>query len=201
MEADGQAAATPENVRSKLSIAAHHEAGHIVVAASLGLKLRPEGISVDPQGEGLACYCKHPDGSDTSRERIILSAFAGCFAQDRFCEQESYARLEYLTIIWSGDWREARQILSTVSDEYLGSRQIDAVQKTLEGRSQELVAENWATIAAVANALLAKDWEPLKPLTSGSRWSAATTAKYLTGDEVIAMLRGFGINAVSTADC
>jgi len=30
---------------------AHHEAGHIVVAAAQSLRLRPEGLSVDERGE------------------------------------------------------------------------------------------------------------------------------------------------------
>ena len=45
---------------------AHHEAGHIVVAAVQRLRLLPQGLGVDPQGEGLACYFKQPDASDLS---------------------------------------------------------------------------------------------------------------------------------------
>src|SRR5262249_5478812 len=59
----------PDSARETIRRAAHHESGHIVIAAAQGLKLRPEGISVDLEGNGLACYCKHPEDNDLSRER------------------------------------------------------------------------------------------------------------------------------------
>lgn len=61
-------------VEVKLERAAHHESGHIVVAARLGLRLRPEGLNVDPAGEGLACCHKNPDNSDISKERVIVAS-------------------------------------------------------------------------------------------------------------------------------
>ena len=58
----------PEDVDVKLKRAAHHEAGHMVIAAAQGLRLQSEGLMVDLHGDGRACYCKQPDGSDLSRE-------------------------------------------------------------------------------------------------------------------------------------
>jgi hypothetical protein len=77
----------PADVEGRLKETAYHEAGHIVIAAATGLRLRSEGLMIDAVGEGLGCYCKDPGESDVSRERIIISAFAGCFAQNRFCEK------------------------------------------------------------------------------------------------------------------
>jgi len=45
----------PEDVDVKVECAAYHEAGHMVIAAVQQLSLRPEGLCVDPRGEGLAC--------------------------------------------------------------------------------------------------------------------------------------------------
>lgn len=45
-----------EDIEVKVKCSAHHEAGHIVIAAVQGLRLRSEGLMVDRTGEGLACY-------------------------------------------------------------------------------------------------------------------------------------------------
>ena len=50
-------------------------------------------------------------------------------------------------------------------------------------------------------ALLTKQWEPLKPLKSGCTWSHETTAKYVTGEEVVSILGRHGIAAVCDPDC
>ena len=80
----------PEDLDVKMRRAAHHEAGHLVIAAVKELRLRPEGLSVDPLGEGLACYHKEPNGSDISRERIVVATFAGFYAEKLFCEEHGY---------------------------------------------------------------------------------------------------------------
>jgi len=59
-----------EPLETRMLTAAHHEAGHIVVAAVCGLKIRTKGIVIDAAGEGLACYCKEPDDSGPSIKRL-----------------------------------------------------------------------------------------------------------------------------------
>jgi hypothetical protein len=75
----------------KLERGAYHESGQIVVAAKLGLRLRREGLNVDPAGDGLACYHKDSDDSDISKERVIIASFAGFRAEIGLCEKRSYA--------------------------------------------------------------------------------------------------------------
>lgn len=94
---------------------AHHETGHTVGAAIQQLKLRPEGLSVDARGEGLACYHKEPDDFDQSRERVVIATFAGYNSEIYLCEQRGYAAPEEWQIIWSPDSREARHILARLS--------------------------------------------------------------------------------------
>lgn len=197
----GVRGSTPLSLEARLAIAAHHEAGHIVLAAVMGLPVRPEGIMVDTEGEGLACYCKEPEESDDSRARVILSTFAGCFAQDRFCRDHGYPELEYLARIWSLDWKESRGISGKLSDAYLAGRSILATQEALEKRSEGLVTERWHVIEAVASTLLAKGLEPVKPLMSGSIWAKGTAARYLVGDEVIEIVARFGIAATRMPEC
>jgi hypothetical protein len=191
----------PLSIEARLAIAAHHEAGHIVIAAVEGLRLRPEGIMVDTEAEGLACYCREPEDSDGSRERVMLSTFAGCFAQNRFCKEHEYTELEYLARIWSCDWKEARGIATKLSDTYLAGRGIGKTQEAIERQSEALVAEKWPVITAVAAALLAGEWEPVKPLKSGGQWAKGTSAKYLTGDDVAKTVGAFGITAACVREC
>jgi hypothetical protein len=69
------------------------------------------------------------------------------------------------------------------------------VQKALEDQSESAVEQNWGTIERVAGALLARNWEPVKPLKSGNQWSQQSEAKYLIGEEVAAILSKCGIVA------
>jgi hypothetical protein len=156
---------------------------------------------VDTDAEGLACYCKEPEESDHSRERVMLATFAGCYAQNRFCGANGYPALEDPARIGSGDWYEARRISIKLSDAYLADQGIKAAHESIERQSETLVAERWPIIETVAEALLAKDWEPVKPLKSGGRWASGELAKYLIGDEVINIVVRFGITATRVQDC
>jgi len=201
MSVNEGSSATPNDLEAKLTEVAYHEAGHVVIAAALELRLLSEGLMIDTAAGGLGCYCKEPGESDILRERVMVSAFAGCFAQNRFCEEQSYPLLNYFNIIWSSDWREARGIAIKLSNEYVAGRSILTIQEELERRSKQLVAENWPAIGAVADALLAKNWEPLRPLKSGSQWSMQPMAKYLSGEETVRVLELFGFAAVWVSVC
>jgi len=71
----------------------------------------------------------------------------------------------------------------------------------LEQRSEELVTENWPAIEVLAQALLEKSWEPLKPLRSGAQWSNQAMAKYVTRDEAFNYLNDSGSAAVCVFEC
>ena len=198
----------PEDVDVKRNCAAHHEAGHIVIAAAQELRLRPEGLMVDLRGEGLARYCQ-PDESDPSRERVIIAMFAGFYAEKRFREERSYPAPSKDNL-W--DWCEARKVLCRLScapprnsaltgEEYSKHPKVAPIQCKLENRSEHLVEQNWLAIKALATALLDKEWERLKPLKSGCTWSNETTAKYVAGEEVVSILGRYGIDAVCDPDC
>jgi hypothetical protein len=175
------------------------KAGHIAIAAAQGLKLRPEGFAMDPLGEGLACYCKHPDNSDQSRERIIVTSFAGYKAQHRFCQEHFYSDPDAERVIDSCDWREARTLITGLSSRYPGT--VEVIRSKLEDRSGQFVERNWSAIKALAATLMGKTWEPVRPLKSGGMWSTQMIAKYVDGTEAISILRGFGIDAACDADC
>jgi hypothetical protein len=66
---------------------------------------------IDTAAKGLGCYCKDPGESDTLREHVMLTKFAGFFAQNRFLKERSYPQVEYLQVIWSEDWKERAESL------------------------------------------------------------------------------------------
>lgn len=202
MKQDDHNVGLPEDMNVRLTRAAHHEAGHIVVAAAKELRLRPEGLSVDPCADGLACYCTQPDGTALSLKSIIVATLSGFYAERRFCDERGYLSVSPEEwFLHSTDGREARTLLSGIQIEHLSKGNVAATHCELERESEQLVEQYWPAIKELAAALLAKDWEPLKPLKSGSTWCHSTTAKYLTGDEAVEILGRFGIAALCDSHC
>jgi hypothetical protein len=186
-------------LEDKLKRAAHHEAGHVVVAAQQGVPLRAEGISVDPVGEGIACYWKEPESNDLSRKSVIRATFAGFDAEEAFCRLHSLPILEGLPIIWSPDYTEARVQASRLED--IGSfASASEIHDSLHEESRLLVKQCWYAIEAIAATLLLKDWEPLRKLRSGGIWSQQMTAKYLKGEELVPLLQSFDLTASCRVD-
>jgi hypothetical protein len=71
----------------------------MVIAAEEGLRLKPEGLMVDPSGWGLACYHDAPEETDAAGERNILAALAGFAFENRFREERSYPPRDYLEVL------------------------------------------------------------------------------------------------------
>lgn len=189
-----------EGLKVKLESAAHHEAGHIVVAAIQGLKLRADGLIVDAVGEGLACYFKELEENDLSRERVAIASFAGFKAEKRLRQERSYSPLYELGVTLSPDWVHAREAISKLSLNYPLGHDREMIRTELESVSDHLVAENWVVIQALAGCVLARNLMPFRPLTSMTEWSEATLARYLTGDELVRILKEYGVPAICVSD-
>ncbi len=149
----------------------------------------------------LACYCKQRDGTDTSVEANVLASFAGCYAENYFRSLQGYQVRDYQTIMGSLDWNEARGIEGRFSWGYLADGNIQTVHPALEAQAELIVTANWSAIAALARALLDKEWEPKKALKSGAQWSDAALAKYLLGEEIVEILGRLGIKASCVQEC
>ena len=169
---------------------------NMAIAAAQGLRLWSDGFMVDDCADGLACYCKEPDDSDSSRESVILATFAGFKAQEMFCLQYSLPFLDDSQVRYSLDWCDARSVMDKFSREYIRDDDLGILIDRLETRSKELVGKHWLAIKAMAAALLKKGWEPVKALSTGTEWSRAATAKYVTAEESASVLQLFGIAAV-----
>jgi len=178
-----------------MAIAAQHEAGHIVTAAALGLSLRPEGIMLDSDAQGLACYALAPEESDESREVVILSTYAGYLSQKQFCDDNGYQcpQVDDMSVICSQDFQYARRIEGKLSLRYLGERGMGQVGMDLRSKATGITAELRPIIDKVAAALLAKEPEPTRKLMSGNDWSPASAVRHLTGIQVGEILKAHGI--------
>src|SRR6266852_4110854 len=92
-----------ETIGVNCECGAHHEPGHIVVAAVEGLRLKPEGLMVDPSGFGLACYHDAPEERDAARERNILAVLAGFAVEKRFREEHAYTPRDSMDVALNDD--------------------------------------------------------------------------------------------------
>jgi hypothetical protein len=166
---------------------AHHEPGHVVVAAAQGLKLRPEGVMIDPSGFGLGCFDSETYGSDEIRKRVVVAIFAGYYAERRFCRNSSYSILEPPSEWFrlNCDGTDARK-LAPPSDFY-----------DLMPEAERIVDEHWPLIKKLAVELQSRSWEAIKPLPSGFQWwnDGETMAKYIIGEELIPIMSAHGIAA------
>ena len=181
-----------EGINVNVESGARHESGHIVIATSQGLRLRAEGLMVDPSGWGLACYHDAPDENDPARERNILAVLVGFAVEKRFREDRHYPARDYMDVTFNRDNVVARTLLGRLAGDYASNN------SKLRARLLHLIERHWLAIEVLATALLAKKWEPIKPLKSGGTWSheKESMAKYLVGEEVAKILRDSGIAAV-----
>jgi hypothetical protein len=171
---------------------AHHEPGHIVIAAVQGLRLKPEGLMVDPSGWGLACYHDAPEDSDSAREKNIRAVLAGFAVEKRYREERGCPPREEMDVTLNRDNVVARTLLGKLGGDYWTN------DTRLRGQVNDLVEKHRLAIDALALALLRQDWETIKALESGGRWSAPneTMAKYLSRKETVQILAEHGTEAV-----
>jgi hypothetical protein len=173
--------------------AAHHEAGHTVIAAVQGLWLRARGIHVDSEGSGISYYGHRMPGDlsvsakdQDERERTILALHAGRIAQVRFfpeCPDEN----------WAADADVLGALLEEMFRADLKAR--FAAAERLRHQCQELVDRHWAPIHSLATELISKPWTEQPPIEINENWSRGKTRqeRWLPGSEIIRTLSSFGI--------
>lgn len=182
---------TPEAMSVNCECGAHHEPGHIVIAAVQGLKLKPEGLMVDPCGWGLACYHAAPEDSDSARERNILAVLAGFAVERRYREKKKYPPRDHMDVSLNRDNVVARTLLTKLAGDYWAN------ESRLREQLDRLIEKHWLAIEALASALLQKNWERIKRLKSGGQWAHPneTVGKYVLGEEAVRILAVQGIEA------
>jgi hypothetical protein len=196
-----QEGSNAEDLANEIAAAAHHEAGHAVIAASIGIRLRKEGIMVGRDGKGLSCYCYQPSKGDGSIEASVITSYSGFIAENHFRRLAGLPERLPQVLEDSEDWGYARRFASNFADVYLAGRSLGRVQSDLKEQAILFVAANWPAIESLAQELLSRQWERKKALNSGGKWSDAEMAKYVLGDEIVTLLIPFGINAVCVKTC
>lgn len=171
---------------------AYHEAGHIVIAAAVGLDLRPAGIlmfEVRNLAAGIACYWE-----DGEVEPVLQALRAGQMAQIR----------QFPTSEIRGGMPDVRAF-STAVDQIYSPGHVGVMLEKTGGQVLELFDKHWGVVAKVAQALLKKDWASMevtdeKYLSADER-SVVRRKKQLTGSEIVEILEQHGISArVRSAD-
>lgn len=185
--------------------AAYHEAGHIVVAAGQGLRLRSLGMHIDLDGRGIAFYERRKSddgyGVDELGTRTVISLFSGLMAQQKFDPASSDAS-------GSEDQDEIRRLLTRmyIPPLYAGKEAFLAAhaecsnaEADLRRIAGEMVTLHWATIEALAQAV----WE--RPLTlqdahQPEPWSDLDHEKTLCGNDIAEILLSRGVHAIVVDD-
>ncbi len=190
-----------EELAIAMPCAAHHEAGHLAIAAANGLRLRADALALDRRSNGIAFYFKDADGKEPYPERVCLALYAGYFAERRFRDAHGYPYLSANDFfLCSTDGCELDPLLLGIPVHRLTTGGATATGMRLRGESELLVEKHWPAIEDLAAALLTKTWEPLKPLKSGKTWSGEVAALYLPGSEALEILARHGIAAPWDAD-
>ena len=131
------------------AIAAHHEAGHAVVANRLGLMVRSVSIAAD--GGGLTKLTGVGSG-----ERAILITLAGPYAQRRYAPHSRWRWRNHLGFLpQAGHARDFDIVTALIGRMEHGTVKVSrAYRRYVEVRAEELVEQYWQRIEAVAQALI-----------------------------------------------
>ncbi len=179
---------SPEVRAKRQEQAAYHEAGHMVAAADQGVIFDPRGLLIDAAGKGICFYCKDGEDSDSFRERLIVAAMGGWISNNYFGHFVPPFR------DYEDDCPEVTRLLSGMS----ALRPVQSLWPWLERRTMQVVEKHSAAICALANELLAKDWQPREALNLSREWSQGQDEKCMSGEETASFLRKRNLSEASS---
>jgi hypothetical protein len=167
-------------IGNTLEETAYHEAGHIVVAARLGLDLRPRGImaweAAKDVMDGLACYWDDEADWDKNLQAVL----AGQIAQWR----------KYPKSDTSGSKPDNDYFFKVVREQFPGSLPAN-IWECVGKKANDLLESDWSAVVEIAETLIAAEWmwvgENEHPL--------AKRKKRLDGEVLVAILSSHGISA------
>jgi hypothetical protein len=159
---------------------AYHEAGHIVIAASVCLDLKPKGIVIyevtREVAEGWAFYWEdRPEW-----ESILMAVRAGQVAQLR-----QFPKSEF-----RGGQQDVRNFFAIVENN-VGPNRGGEFWERITAKVCGLLDTNWPAVVAIAEAVMRSDWISVD---SGEH-DLAKRKKHLDGDLLVAILRNHAISA------
>jgi hypothetical protein len=128
-------------------IAAHHEAGHAVIAHMLGCRV--ERVSVDEDSG--ATLIRWFGRGEQRIERQILSNLAGPFAQRRFAPRSHWRSRSHAGFASGYDFDN---VTGLIFDLHGKGKVAEKYRAYMEARAEALVDQHWLRIESVAKALL-----------------------------------------------
>jgi hypothetical protein len=131
-------------IAKHLEAAAHHEAGHAVVAWKLGIKFRHVTIKADHDSLGHVLFQRMTSNNRLQIERHIIIDFAGQLAEARF--REKHPRY--------GMHDDNQRVVVRVYKFCISKEAAESFLRYSWFMSRDLVNLCWAEIQPVARALL-----------------------------------------------
>ena len=128
-------------------IAAHHEAGHAVIAHMLGCRVGR--VSVDEDSG--ATLIKWSGRGEQRIERQILSNLAGPFAQRRFAPCSHWRSRSHAGFASGYDFDNVTGLICRLHDN---AKVAEKYRAYMEARAEALVDQYWLHIESVAKTLL-----------------------------------------------
>lgn len=167
-------------VGNTLEETAYHEAGHIVVAARLGLDLRPKGITIWEAGkdvmDGLAGYLD----DDADRDMNLQAVRAGQIAQwRRFPKSDT-----------TGAKPDNDYFFKVVGEHFTGSIASN-IWGSVSKKADALLEAHRSAVVEIAETLMAAEWISV----GESEHPLAKRKKHLGGEALVAILSSHGISA------
>jgi hypothetical protein len=140
------------------TIAAHHEAGHAVIAHMLGGDVGR--VSIDDDGGGATSIKWLGRGDDEQRiQRKILVALAGPYSQRRFAPRSRWRSRSHVAFASGYDFNIVDRLIEEFAsrrliEEFVSRKVAEKYQGYVEARAEALVDKHWRCIKCVAEALL-----------------------------------------------
>jgi len=165
-------------IGNSLEETAYHEAGHIVIAAAVGLDLRPKGIviyEVEDVADGWAFYWE----DQPKWKEILLALRAGQVAQlKRFPGSE-----------FRGGQQDVQNFFRVVHQHFPPNCSGDMWQE-VSAEALRRLHIHWPAVEAVSDTLMRADWIPVEQ----GEHSLAKRKKHLGGHALCAILAAHGIS-------
>jgi hypothetical protein len=124
-------------------VAAYHEAGHAVIAHTLGVQVR--NVSVDTDGGGVT---KH---RAIGGECAILIGLAGPYAQRRYAPKSRWRGRSHMGFKSGCDFDT---VVDLIYDMHGKGKVAEAYHRYVEARAEQLVLQHWKQIEHLSQLLM-----------------------------------------------
>lgn len=158
---------------------AYHEAGHITIAARVGLDLQHKGIviyEIENVADGWAFYWE----DNQQWTNILIALRAGQLAQLK----------KFPSSYFQGAQTDVQKFSYIVEHHFPGLLNSNVWEEITE-KTSDMLNVHWSAVEDVACAVINADWLPVAP----GEHERATRKKHLDGNAIAAILASHNIQA------